>query len=406
MSSSRQKEYIKTIKDIAGEVTAKTGLTVTPICSISESFAAANEVASGNLGMNFCTIDIGGGTSDIFLYYRRSLNKPWHGLGSSLRIGARGIFHSSFWQNRGLLAQILHEQTQETSGLLDIDQFESLRPAGGKILRISELATATIVEEELQSFIESLLEFRTNRDSRFYPIVNMLRQIVQTSSSVQIRNFRIRIAYYIGAVCYYAGMMARDREGFEPLQVSDLTIFFAGNGSKVIEWICDDDEAVGRFVKEMFRAGVCKEEEPRDVLFSGRPKHEVARGAMLSTRKILHVREKNIVLAGEQFSQNNVTHTAFSGMDEIAFDDLFEPEQDELKTFLRAFRVSVGSLVPSGPGCLRYEYPENYDPLNFKNKVMERVEQMQAKKEERKPLFLIGVEIIDELTRQKGQTIQ
>ncbi len=406
MSSSRQKEYIKAIKDVASGVSAKTGLTVTPISSISESFAAANDVASGNLSMNFCTIDIGGGTSDIFLYYRRSLNKPWQGLGSSLRIGARGIFHSSFWQNRGLLAQILHEQTQETSGLLSIDQFEKLRPAGGDILLVSELATAPINKEKLQSFIESLLEFQIDRDGEHYPVVNMLRQIVQTSGKLEIRNFRIRIAYYIGAICYYAGMLARDREGFESLQVSDLTIFFAGNGSKVIDWICDDDEAVGRFVKEMFQAGVCKEEEPRDVLFSDRPKHEVARGAMLSTRKILHVREKNVVLAGEQFSQNGVAHTALSGMEEIAFDDMFEPEQDELKAFLIAFRASVGGLVPCGPGCLRYEYPANYAPINFKNMVVPRVEELQAKKEERKPLFLIGVEIIDELTRQKGQTIQ
>ncbi|MEN6419253.1 MAG: hypothetical protein ABFC73_10075, partial [Clostridiaceae bacterium] len=406
MASSRQKEYIKIVKDIAGEVAGKTGLSVAPVTSITESFAAANEVADANLSMNFCTIDIGGGTSDIFLYYRRSLNKPWQGIGSSLRIGARGMFHSSFWQNRGLLAQILNEQTSESSSLKDIEQFEKLRPAGGDILLISELATAPIDEEKLQRFIESLIEFQIERDGKHYPVVNMLKQIVQTSGSVQIRNFRLRIAYYIGAICYYAGMLARDREGFEPLQVSDLTIFFAGNGSKVIEWICDDDEAVACFVKEMFRAGVGKEEEPRDVLFSDKPKHEVARGAILSTRKILHIKERNTIIAGERYSQNGVPSTAFTGMEEIVSDTSLDPEQDELKAFLSAFHASAGSLVQSGLGCLRYVFPEGYDPLSFKNKVVQRVEQMQSKKEERKPLFLIGVEIIDELTRQKGQTIQ
>lgn len=406
MASARQREYIKIIKDIAGEVAGKTGLTVAPVTSITESFAAANEVAEANLSMNFCTIDIGGGTSDIFLYYRRSLNKPWQGIGSSLRIGARGIFHASFWQNRGLLAQILHEQTSELSSLEQINQFEALRPAGGEMLLISELATAPIDEEALQRFIESLIEFQIDRDGKHYPVVNMLKQIVQTSGSVQIRNLRLRIAYYIGAVSYYAGMLARDRDGFEPPQVSDLTIFFAGNGSKVIEWISDDDEAVARFVKEMFRAGVGTEEEPRDVLFSERPKHEVARGAILSTRKILHIKEKNTIIAGERYSQNGIPGTAFTGMEEVVSDSLLDPEQDELKAFLSTFRASVTSLVQSGPGCLRYVFPEEYDPLSFKNKVVQRVEQMQVKKEERKPLFLIGVELIDEITRQKGQAVQ
>ncbi|MEN6595442.1 MAG: hypothetical protein ABFC31_10915 [Clostridiaceae bacterium] len=400
MSKSRMKTYIAAVAQILGTVAQITGLHAAPVNQITESFAVATQVAGDGIGMNFCSIDIGGGTSDIFLYYKRELKKPWRGVGSSLKIGARTIFHSEFWLNPDLLSRILRQQLGQQSIRLLLEQFRTPKPKGTGSLGIAELKDAQLNEEQIHSVIEGLLEFSILKDGKFYKVADMLKNIVLTSNDAGILDFRLRIAYYLGAVCYYAGMLARERQGLEPLLISNLTIQFAGNGSKIIDWISDNDDAISDFAKEMFRSGMNQAEQPRAVQFSGIPKHEVARGTLLSIGSALQVKEQNIILAGERFVQGDKVYSALSSMEDAAASDEIYPEQDELRAFLNAFYRSVGRVVPYNSECRQFAFPEEDEP-GFKNKVMGTIQTLRTGNEELKPFFLVGAELIDSLSRKK-----
>lgn len=401
MSDPRKKTFLKVVSDIQNDIASATGVVVAPVCSVTESFAVATEVKGDGLGTNFCSIDIGGGTSDIFLYYKTDLHRPWQGIGSSLKIGAREIFHSEFFRNPELLKIIFQQKSGEPAVMMLIDQFQMLNPRGKGKLNIRELMSVKLPEQETQSAIEGLLDFTILKSGGHYPAEQILKDVVQTSNDVQILNFRQRIALYLGAVCYYAGMLARERKGMEPIQISNLTIRFAGNGSKIIDWISNRDGAISTFVKEMFSAGMQKTQLPRAVEFSSMPKHEVARGALLSRGNGLQVQEQNIILAGERYIEGRAVRSEFSPMDAIVPNDSINPEQDEIKAFLAAFNRSIASVVPCRDGCRRYEFPEK-DEFGFRDKVLEIMTTLRNNNEELKPFFLIGVEVIDNLSRQNG----
>ena len=400
MSKSRMKTYIAAVAQILGTVTQATGIHAAPVNQITESFAVATEVAGDGIGMNFCSIDIGGGTSDIFLYYKRDPKKPWRGIGSSLKIGARTIYHSEFWLNADLLSKILRPHLGESSIRLLLDQFRAQKPSGAGSLAIAELKDAHLSEEQMHSVIEGLLEFAILKDGKYYKVAEMLKNLVLSSNDPDVLNFRLRIAYYLGAVCYYAGMLAREHEGVEPLLISNLTIQFAGNGSKIIDWISDSDEAISYFVKEMFRAGMMQTDKPKAVQFSSIPKHEVARGTLLATGNALHVHEKNIILAGERYSQDDREFSALTSMEDATSSSLIQPEHDELKAFLNAFHASVGKIVPCLLECRQLVFPEDDEP-GFTNKVMQAIQKLQTGNQELKPFFLVGAELVDSLSRKK-----
>lgn len=397
MYDSRRKTYLKLITKNLTSIAKKTGVDTAPVSPITESFAAATEAAKGGLATDFCVIDIGGGTSDIFLYYKPDLQRPWQGMGSSLRIGARGIFHSEFWQNPALLGSILEQGKGNDSIEKFTDQFLTRNPIDGREQQLAEIKPDALTEEQMHSITEELLEFRIRLNGRFYPVADMLQSLVVESKDPQILNFRLRIAYYLGAVCYYAGMMTRERRGTASLDISKLTIRFAGNGSKIIDWISGSDKSIADYVKEMFRAGAKQTETPETVEFSSNPKHEVARGALLSRENGLDVKEQNLILAGEHYQLDGEAHSEFSNAGSIIYSESFEPEQDELKAFLAAFRDAVGGVVPYRPECRRYEFPIDRT-FGLKNKIKQEVQSMQNKSEGLKPIFLVGVEVLDSLS--------
>ena len=405
MSVSRKDAYLQVVEETAEDIARRTGIASASISRITESYAVATEVVGGGLGTNFCAIDIGGGTSDIYLYYKRDFNTPWQGIGSSLKIGAREIFHSEFWRTPVLLDEILNEQINEESIKQIISQFETKKPNKDETFGIRDLKPENFNEEQMQSAMEELLDFAILEDGEFYPVANILRSIVVSSNNVTILNFRQRIALYLGAICYYAGMLAREREGLEPPLVSSLTIRFAGNGSKIINWISDKNGAISAFVKEMFRAGMATAELPQSVQYSTRPKHEVAYGALLSKDSALHVEDQNTIISGERFLQGGAIHSEFTSMDEVSPNVQIDPEQNEIKAFLAAFHRFAGRVVPCGSECRSYVFPDR-DELGFKMKVLSIIDSQRRNNEEIKPFFLVGVEVIDAESRRMGGNVE
>lgn len=398
--------YVQSLNQIKERVAEKTKLRINEIELVTESLAVAKGIrARTNFGLDFCSIDIGGGTSDIFLCYKPSgENTEWQGLGSSMKIGARDIFLDCFWMNRNLIQDIL-----DAGANVDLikklqTQYRAENPSGvsgQSLLTVADLAKAQLTRNQLHSLIESLLEYNVDVDGRFISAANSLMSISANNSKASIVNMRLRIAYYIAAITYYAGMLARiqDPDG-NTLRVDRLEIRFVGNGSKAIHWISEDTRAIREFIKTMFQTGMKQADKPNNVGFSAEPKHEVAFGALVDDGRLDCIQQDNLIIAGERFIERGAsTKEATCTMPQLATGSRFRPEHTELKTFLDAFNKAILNIIPNVENCVRYVYPESQEE-GFINKVEDMMIQLVRRNEEKKPFFLMGVEIVDPLNNE------
>jgi len=408
MSEEKRLGYIKALKEIVQDISRKTGL-AGRVKEVTESLAVAKYLSGKDmLGLNFCSVDIGGGTSDIFICYKPESQKAkWQGHGSSLRIGAREIFLKSFCLDRSLLNQILEagagsvtvQKLKEQYLVPDPDMSKSRR----QTIRIEELTASRFKPEDVYSLIEALLSFNIQIDDMLEPAADVLRSIaVSGSNRVALTNLRLRIAYYVGAVVYYAGMLARipGKDG-STADIEKLNIEFAGNGSKIVRWIGDDTSAVKSFMKTMFSAGMRTEASPAAVTFSEHPKHEVANGAMLRNSFLDSIKQADVIIAGETHSSDGSGERAETDeMPLLSSGSECQIRHDELKAFLKSFNATVGRVVPKTPGSLHFAYPEG-EELGFENAMELEIDALTQSDEEMKPFFLIGVELCDKFALQE-----
>lgn len=399
MLDAQAASYIAQMNNLLVDLTNATGVQTAGTATFTESFAVANMVAAANkYGTSFCSIDIGGGTSDIYLYYRNSEDSSWQGIGSSLKVGARDIFHKQFVRDRKLIESIIPAESSSTIITHLREQFIAQNPAGTGILRFRDVLDEEIEAEDMISIVEGLLDFSVIEDGRLISVADALKDIVTMSTDTHIVNFRLRIAYYIAAICYYAGMLARGRDGMAPAPISRMTIQFAGNGSKVVNWLNGQTPLITTFIKRMFQAGAQQDVPPMAVAFSQIPKHEVALGALLTGGMLNGISEENVILAGERYAQGRESHSELSVMPLVTQDDQFRPEAHELKAFLRAFNSVINEVVPCAYDCYHYEFPENQE-LGFRNEVARKLRLQARNPAGMKPFFLIGAEVIEENTR-------
>lgn len=399
MTDAKRKSFVENLTNQAKEVKEDTGLSSMTVVSVTESLAVAKGLkrGEGKFKTGFCTVDIGGGTSDIFLCYRsRSKEGNWQGRGSSLKLGARDIFIKSFVKDRTLLNQILHEGA--TIPFVDklCEDYLVANPSptndgAPDTLKVNDLTSEYVQEEEVFSLIEALLGYQINVDDEYKVASEVLKEVARASDKIALVNMRRRLSYYIAAVVYYAGMFSRmpSRDG-STVDVESLNIYFAGNGSRVIDWITEETEDMYAFVKIMFSAGMGTTMMPETVSVSDTPKHEVAYGALSDHKGLESLIDKDIIIAGERFRDSHEKEfNAIQKMPPLTNSGDYEVVGDELKNFLQHFNRAVEDIIPRVSGCAMYDFPENVG--GFADALESQIDIVISEKTEMKPFFLMGV---------------
>ncbi|MBA4347690.1 MAG: hypothetical protein C0413_02435 [Clostridiales bacterium] len=282
-------------------VTAKlTGLTIMPppvsdnkpktntpslVGSITESEAVYRySVAQDSYNQNYFVIDIGGGSTDIFLSLIDD-NHVRNSFSTSLGFGARTVLINKLHQSGNLL---LHKLVQ----LSDLVNTSAVRDYSRFILeRTSSFG---------HSFVEDLFAMRVDRDlsnpasagapENYGEAFTITCAVSSFDSSLMksdpqaykvglsFLELKKRIAFYLAASIWLSGMMIRGGQN----SGMNVSLLFAGNGSKMIRWLSPDLDRIRYFITLMFQqaSGTAITREQMNCRFSLKPKEEVAYGAL------------------------------------------------------------------------------------------------------------------------------
>lgn len=382
---------------IACEV-ASIAMATQPSVTITESCAVAQRTRRiTTAATQFCTIDIGGGTSDIFLFKNDGdpRNLTWDGYESSLLCGARAILLENFVADKGCLNALI--------GLVPGDPVMLALQAN-----VPQMSSWTRItdRETIQRNIESLLPVSfSDNAGHGHTAGEELRQRAVSNEGLanpSIARLRKRVAYYAAAVLFYAGLMTRDTG----TKVDQLQLRFAGNGSKTLDWISSNPNHIKRFLSAMFNAGAGIEEEgkgqnPKNIQFANAPKHEVADGALKAPIAMrIHIDE---ILAGEAVALYDDEHSepiAVWPVGKNIVAELFQgarhftPGNDMLKTFVKAFRNAAISILQINLKADEFD-PKVADADGVILDINEKVAAIVAgHNPDKKSFFMIGVEAL------------
>lgn len=369
--------------------------------TITESCAVAQRTSQNHRATQFCSIDIGGGTSDIFIFKNDGddTNLAWDGYESSLLCGARAILLESFVADPNCLRELI--------GLVPADPI--MRALKAAVPQIEEEWTKKkLTRETMQRNIEFLLSVKfIDSTNQWHSAGEELRQRAVSQAGLanpSVARLRKRVAYNAAAVLFYAGLMTRGTG----TKVDQLHLRFAGNGSKTLQWISNDDENTKRFLSVMFNAGAGVEiessgQKPVNIQFAVDPKHEVADGALKDQIGMaIHVDE---ILAGEVVKLfNGLQRGAFAEWPagkNIAlelFDDArnFVPSNEMLKTFVRAFREAIRGILLINLGSGEFD-PALSDEPGVRHAINQKVADIVAGiNPDKKSFFMIGVDALSD----------
>lgn len=253
--------------------------------SITESEAVYRySVASDSYNQNYFVIDVGGGSTDIFLSLIDD-NHQRNSFSTSLGFGARVVLIDKLIQNSNLL---LHQLVTKS----DLVETKEVRDYGRFILeRTSSFG---------HSFVEDLFSMKIQRDinnpaAAGAPenygeafIISCAASNVDSSlmqadqqaykDGVSFLELKKRIAFYLAASIWLSGMMIRGGQN----SGMNVSLLFAGNGSKMIRWLSPEIDRIRYFITLMFQqaSGTAIKREQMNCRFSLKPKEEVAYGAL------------------------------------------------------------------------------------------------------------------------------
>lgn len=253
--------------------------------SITESEAVYRySVASDTYNQNYFVIDIGGGSTDIFLSLIDD-NHQRNSFSTSLSFGARVVLIEKLQQNRNELLLKLVNQAGlfETKEYRDYNRFmmQETRNLGHSFVEdlfsmkmardMSNPAAVSVPENYGEAFIVSCSS--SSVDPAF--IQNDPQALKDGKSFLELKK---RIAFYLGASIWLSGLMIRGGQNTN----MNVSLLFAGNGSKMIRWLSPDLDRIRYYITLMFQkaSGAAIEREQMNCRFSLKPKEEVAYGAL------------------------------------------------------------------------------------------------------------------------------
>lgn len=399
--------YLQKMQTQLKEACASAGLTYEndSTVTVTESEAVARRMyAIVPQATQFCSIDIGGGTSDIFLFFHdgNPTKRTWDGYESSLLCGARDILLEGFVRDQNCLFDLIELVADDPvmkEMRAQVPQIDSWRTQLGR--------------EEVQRNIEFLLATSfIDTTRKIHDAGEELRLRAVSEDGLKrpsIAKLRKRIAFRLAAILYYAGLMTRGTG----TRIDELHLQFAGNGSKTLLWIAEDTTKIKAFLSAMFNAGAgldptapdyaVRAQRSTNIAFSQYHKHEVSDGAMREPIAMgTHVNE---ILAGERVQLYNAAGEVFEvwSMCRNIADELFNnassfvPSNDTLRAFVESFRVA---MITSLAIPLRQDEfdPAIADASGIRQKIKDKVAAIANREvPDKKSFFMVGV---DELCEQ------
>jgi len=281
------------------------------------------------------TIDIGGGTADIVGYVNKKAM-----FKSSVLLGGQDIFND-----------VLKNNTINNPFVWSLSQFLlSHKDDAIRFVYMKEIFDKYLDSHSLFSYIVSKDEFR-----------KVMNEIHNTEF---YKYFRLTILYFYSAVFYYMAMNVRkyfDNENKDVNGITDIRIGIAGNGSKLLEWICRGEKwedylrtenLFQRFFNKIFteRIGINNDRFKLIIIQSKAPKQEVVKGLIIKNEEIENFVEgdKDSLIIGEKLGLKNQPFSVYtddyskinrSNYADLDFTDFENSEINNFhKTFLGCFR--------------------------------------------------------------------
>jgi len=296
-----RESYYSSVNEMAETVAKITGLKVLPpsikksnkkelsgsslVAGITESEAAYRySVASDSYNQNYYIVDIGGGSTDVFL----SLIDDKHQRNSyatSMGFGARTILIDKLIQNDKVILRMLLAKS-------------SIRTQ--RAIRDRNKFTNEIKSSNAHSYIEDLFSMKSEKDLNNPAAAgtpeDFGEDFIRICSSSSLDPFALssdqqhgkesqyflvlkkRIAFFLAATVWLSGIMIRGGQNAG----MNVSLLFAGNGSKMIKWLDSDIERIRYFITLLFQqaSGAAIKREQMNCRFSLKPKEEVAYGAL------------------------------------------------------------------------------------------------------------------------------
>ncbi|MEZ4627632.1 MAG: hypothetical protein R2912_05950, partial [Eubacteriales bacterium] len=342
--------YFQALEAMLKVISGATGLTILPpnnnaqegepaksnkqalLDSITESEAVFRfSVNKKKSSENQFVIDIGGGSTDIFISLIDGAQQR-RSYATSLGFGARKV----------LIEKLCHNHDELLLSLMDkaVDGID-------RVIRNRKKYLAEQNEKSKNSVVEDMFMIRVPADADS-PAASLvpdtfgdayLEYSAGERQDKLILELKKRIAFYLGASVWLSGMMLR---GDESTNLS-ASILFAGNGSKMIGWLDPELDRTRYFAYRMFQAsaGISIDWEKLGCRFSAMPKEEVALGALLElpeeysdetsavAKQVFYDRK------GEEDDEIETFHSLRYGRNDIKTD------RREFEKFLNAYRESA-----------------------------------------------------------------
>lgn len=393
---STRESYFEALNEMLKAICGATGLLVEPpkarskaarkakeqnaplVDSITESEAVFRfTVHQDRMSENYFSIDIGGGSADIFISLTdKNLDRNLYS--TSLGFGARKV-----------LLEILQENEQRLLKLL------CNRAEGNisKVIGTPEKYISAFNASNEDSLTEDLFFIRIPVEADLSAAALMpenygeafLKYCAATKGDLLFLELKKRIAFYLGALIWLSGMMLREDKNPN----LSVTILFAGNGSKMLRWLDTDLDRTKYFVYQIFQTAVGEAIDRRDFdcLFSTMPKEEVAYGSLLELPEGFYDTEKTDATQ-VFFDRENKEASSIPAYRSLLYSRKdIATDRTEFEEFLKVYRESA---------IMSYEWQfkdEEYDlALLGRNKLGNAIANLQKKM----GYFLAAVEVISD----------
>lgn len=252
---------------------------------ITESEAVYRySVRQDSYNQNYFVIDIGGGSTDIFISLIDEKHRR-NSFATSLGFGARKVLIDKLCSNDFLLLRKLMQTSliKSDTVIRDTKSFlKQLESISGRSMvedlfafrvprDLDNPAAAQLPESFGEAFINTCAESFVNpalekSDPKAY------------QEDISFLELKKRIAFFLGASVWLSGLMVRGGDNID----MSVSLLFAGNGSKMIRWLSPDIERIRHFITSLFQRAsrFSIEREQMNCRFSSRPKEEAAYGAL------------------------------------------------------------------------------------------------------------------------------
>lgn len=327
----------------------------TDFTATTESDAAARYFAKQNalnpvMSSYMSVVDIGGGSSDIFVFRNnRGQAVAYEG---SIKLGARDLLLDLIKRRPYFLARILKEihairignETEGISGRL-LDQLYQNRDSDDKYGFYQDVESIFSVQLPIKNAGGDVVGHTTIGQKLSEYVSRSAPQEGQTNQEAinltkEILLFKTILAVNLMPVFYYTGLFLRYINEHDGAATNKLpTLCIAGNGSNMLKWLGSPRDTTG-LIDEMLTAACGETSDFTNIIFSDKFKHEAAIGMTLNAMGVNNnaVQPTCLPLSGEEIGYMDGGQPQTLGELSLLTEHMFEgtlqiPDEAPLKQF-------------------------------------------------------------------------